>query len=64
MSVHRRIPDVAERGAEGRSLTHSGPCRRHGRLVFPFIERTTGHGGIIPSGILQFVDLMHSGPRA
>ena len=26
MSVHRRIPDVAERRAEGRSLTRSGSC--------------------------------------
>jgi hypothetical protein len=31
---------------------------------FPLIEQTTGHGGIIMSGILQFVDLMHNGPLA
>ncbi len=54
MSVQRRIPDLAPKGAEGRFMTQLGPStrqRKRGAFYEPlddFVARRTAAGGASP----------------
>ncbi len=63
MSVHRRIPDVAERRAEGRSLTHSGPStpqRKRGVFYEPLVSDCSNFGQWSEAGTKTATERAHA----